>query len=179
MTDLLTHVLVAYAVGTVLRWRSPRVGRRHVALAMAGATLPDLAKVRLLLPGDAVTTVLGVGVSPLAFHRIGPALALALATALLVERDERAAVAVALVAGVCSHFLLDLGVIRAAPTAPPYLYPLTWWRPPNPELYQSSDLLPSLVAVVLAAAVWALDRRRDCRAGGRSSADPESSPEPE
>jgi len=168
MPDLLTHVLVAYVVGTVCRWRFERVERPHVALAMAGATLPDAAKVRLLLPGDGVTTVLGVDFTPLALHRLGPALALAAAGALLVEPEQRRAAAVALVAGVCSHFLLDLGVIRAAPTAPPYLYPLTWWRPPNPELYLSSDVLPSAVATGVAAVVWAVDRRRERRSEGES-----------
>jgi len=159
VTDLLTHVLLAHVCGTALSWRYDAVETRHVALAMAGATLPDASKLSLLV--GSTVEVGGVAFAPIGLHRLGPTLALALATALLVEPAERRAAAVALVAGGLSHLSLDLGVVRAAPTAPPYPFPLSWWRPPNPELYTSSDVVPTVVAVVLAAATLLYDRRRD------------------
>jgi hypothetical protein len=161
VTDLLTHVLVAYALATLLARRTDRLDARHVPLATVGAVVPDAAKLHLLL-GD-TTTLFGTELSWYALQTVGGIAALVGLCALAVERAERRAAALALAGGATVHLLLDLGVTRVDGRAPPYLYPLTWWGVPSPGLYLSSDPWPSLAALALAGAVAVaprLSRRR-------------------
>ncbi|MFB6282146.1 MAG: metal-dependent hydrolase [Haloferacaceae archaeon] len=166
MTDLLTHVLVAYLLATLAERRTALLDRRHVPLAMVGAVVPDVAKVHLLL-GDPGLAVFGVPASWYALQTVGGVAALvALGAALIGPAERRRALAL-LGAGAASHMLLDLPVKRADGLSPPYLYPLTWWRPPSPNLYLSSDVWPSLAAVAAVAALLAVRRyRADRDAGG-------------
>jgi hypothetical protein len=154
MPDLLAHVLFGYAVFTLLTARVEAVEARHVPLGMVGAALPDLAKVRLLVPSGTVGDLLGAPFSWLAVHRLGAAVALAGLGALAVSRAERRTVFGVLLAGALGHLGLDAFVVRAAGLTPPYLYPLSWWRPPSGDLYLSSQRWPTLVALGLAAAVY-------------------------
>jgi membrane-bound metal-dependent hydrolase YbcI (DUF457 family) len=158
MTDLLTHVLAAYVLARVAVWRLDWLADRHVALAMLGATVPDAAKLYLLL-GGIRHTIAGVEVSLLALQTVGAALAFVAIGGLLVPPRERRPALSALTAGVVLHVALDYLVVRTGGRSPPYLYPLTWGQLPPGNLYLSADVWPSLVALVAAAAVWLLDRR--------------------
>ena len=162
MTDLLTHVLAAYVLARVASWRLDWLADRHVALAMLGATIPDAAKVYLLL-GGIRHTVAGVEVSLLALQTIGAALVFVAIAGLQVPPRERRPAMVALTAGVVLHIALDYLVVRTGGRSPPYLYPLTWAQLPTGNFYLSADVWPSLVALVVAGSVWLLDRRK--RAG--------------
>jgi hypothetical protein len=152
VTDLLTHVLVAY-VAVALLAAAGRVDDRYVPVAMGGAVIPDLAKAQWVVGGGTVEGVLGTPFSWLPFHRLGGAVAVAGIVALLFAR-ERARVFAVLAAGAGSHFVLDALIERANGLSPPYLYPVTWSRPPSGGLYLSSDYWPVVVAVVAAVAVW-------------------------
>jgi hypothetical protein len=161
VTDLLTHVLVAYALAALAARRTDRLDARHVPLATVGAVVPDAAKLHLLL-GD-TTTLFGTELSWYALQTVGGIATLVGLCALAVERAERRAAALALTGGAAVHLVLDLGVTRVDGRAPPYLYPLTWWEVPSPGLYLSADPWPSLVALALAGAVAVaprLSRRR-------------------
>lgn len=154
MPDLLTHVLLAYAAIALATRASDRLSAHHVPVAMVGAAVPDLAKIGLLVDFDAVSAALGVPVSPLAFHRFGGVVVLAGIGALLVHRRERRLVFGLLSIAGAGHLILDAFVIRADGLAPPYLYPLTWWRPPAGSLYLSSDAWPAAIAILTAGLVW-------------------------
>jgi len=52
VTDVLTHVLVGYVIGTLLSIRYERLRRAHVTLVMIGALSPDFAKIDLLFPDE-------------------------------------------------------------------------------------------------------------------------------
>lgn len=160
MTDLLTHVAVAYALATLLAWRSDRVDRGLVAAFVVGSVAPDVSKVSLLVTRDEFHALLGVDVWFVGLHTLGGVLAMAAGGALLVDRETRWPVFAALTLGGCLHLGLDLGVVRADGMAPPYLYPLTWWRPPSLDWYLSSDVWPSLLSVPVALVVLWWDRRR-------------------
>jgi membrane-bound metal-dependent hydrolase YbcI (DUF457 family) len=132
---------------------------------MVGAAVPDAAKVYLLL-GGVRTTVAGVEVAWLALQTLGAGLAFALVGALLVPPRERRPVVATLVGGVCLHVGMDYFVIRTGGLAPPYLYPFTWTQLPAGNLYLSADAWPALVAVAVAALVFAVDRRRTADSTG-------------
>lgn len=158
MTDLLTHVLAVYVLGSLLSWRIG-IPERYVPVAMVGAVLPDLSKVHLVVSAERVTALLGMPFSWLPIHRLGGTALLVVGAALWFERDERRPALGALAAGAGSHYALDLLLKRADGAAPAYLYPLSWWRPPAGDLLLSSDLWPAIPAVVLAAAARYAGRR--------------------
>ncbi|MFD1644698.1 hypothetical protein [Haloarchaeobius litoreus] len=166
MSDLLTHVLAAFVVATVASWYLPWLARRHVPLAVAGAVAPDLAK-GSLVTGDTQVTLAGVTGSWDALQTVGVVTCLAVAGAMLVDRSERRVALAALLGGAWLHVSMDYMVIRAGGVAPPYLYPLTWARLPSLDVYLSSSLWPSLVAVPVAALVWYVDRRGQAHGNGR------------
>ncbi|MFB6301652.1 MAG: metal-dependent hydrolase [Haloferacaceae archaeon] len=159
MTDLLTHVLVAYLLATLVERRTSRLDRRHVPVVMVGALVPDVAKVHLVL-GDPVSAVAGVDASWYALQTVGGVAALVAIGAVLIGPDERRRALGLLAAGAASHMLLDVPVQRADGLSPPYLYPLTWWRVPSLDLYLSSDVWPALVAVAAVAALFIVRRCR-------------------
>lgn len=158
MTDLLTHVLAAYLLGAVVSRYWNRFDRRHVPLVMAGSVVPDAAKV-YLLTGAHRTTVAGVEISWLALQTLGVTMSVAAIGALLIAPRERRAAFAALAAGVGLHIGLDYPVVRTGGLAPPYLFPVTWVQLPAGDLYLSSDVWPSLVALGLAVATWIVRRR--------------------
>jgi len=164
MTDLLTHVLAAYVVGTAATWRVGWLQPRHVPLVMVGSVLPDAAKV-YLLTGSLRATVAGVEVSWLALQTVGVAVTLAVAGSLLVPPAERRPTLSALVGGVLLHVGLDYPVVRAGGYAPPYLYPFSWHQFPSTDVYLSSDGWAAVVAMSAAVLVWTVERYRSNRVG--------------
>lgn len=156
MTDLVTHVLFAYVELTVLAWRFNWIRRRMVPIGMAGAVLPDLSKIHVVVSSNSVERLIGIPFSWHPFHRVGGLVAVAGCLAVFFERSERWPSFGFLVAGGLSHLFLDVLIKRANGLAPPYLYPVSWWRPPAGNLYLSSDLWPAGVAVasVLALQIW-------------------------
>lgn len=159
MADLLTHVLTAYVLATLAVWCFSRVRPRYVPLAMAGAVVPDAAKVYFAL-GGIRHTVAGVEVSLLALQTLGVAVAVALVGTTLVAPEERSGALPALLGGIGLHVVLDYLVVRTGGYAPPYLYPMTWAELPSVNVYLSSDVWPSVLAVTAAVAVWGYGRLR-------------------
>lgn len=159
MPDLLTHVLLVYAVTTVLCWRFDWLETRFIPVAMAGTVIPDLVKVELIVPAFVIESVLGIPFSWRPIHRVGGAVVLVGLFALLFDRADRRRVLVVAMFGALSQFPLDGLIRRANDLSPPYLYPITWWQPPAGNLYLSSDLWPVLPALVLAGLVWWLNDR--------------------
>ncbi len=156
MADLLTHVLAAYALATAARWRLG-FDRRWVPPAMGGAALPDLVKLRLLVGPGTVESLLGLRFSYDAVPTLGGVLLLAGAVALAFDAPRRAYGFVLL--GGCSALVLDGLRVFADGRAGAYLYPVTWWHPPTPGLYVSSDPRVLAVALAVAGAVALADRR--------------------
>lgn len=159
MADLLTHVLFVYIILTVSSWYVDML-RSYVSVAMIGAVIPDLAKIRLVLGSDAIEAALNVPFSWFPVHRAGGILAVAGLGSLFFIRTHRLRGFVGLCFGASTGLLLDTLVIRANGVVPPYLYPFSWWQPPSLDLYLSSDVWPALVVIPLAVGVWWVDRFR-------------------
>jgi len=159
VTDLLTHVLVAATATIAATWRIDDLARRHVAIAAAGAVVPDAAK-GYLLTGTTEVAAFGVEASWYALQTFGASLGLVAAGTLAFESEERPAVFGSACLGVGTHLALDLLVIRTDGTAPRYLYPFVWWHPPSADILLSSDVWPAAVALPVALAALLYDRRR-------------------
>ncbi len=160
MADLLSHVLVAYVLLTVASWRVEAVSRRWVAVGMGGAAIPDLSKVGLLVPARVVEGTLGVPFSYGPVSALGGAMVVGGVVALLFGRTHRRRAFAVLVAGSVTSLFVDSLRLTVDGRATRLFYPLTWWRPPSPGLYLTSDPRVLGVAVALATAVFLLDRRQ-------------------
>jgi len=159
MPDLLSHALLAYTLCTLLalryRWLTPQ----YVTVGMAGAFLPDLAKVDLALDGAIVGDALGIPFDWFGFHTLGGTLVVVLVGVVLAASEERRRVAALLALGAASHLAADAFLLKAAERSYPVFWPLTPYHPPTPGLYLSTDVWPSLATGLLALGAWLLVRR--------------------
>lgn len=158
MADLLTHVLVAYALLTAASWRVGWLGPRWVAVGMGGAAVPDLLKVERVVDESVVEGVLGVPFEYAPISSLGGLVVLAGVVALLFGERRRRVYGLLVVGGAASLVLDGLRVFVDG-HAGFWLYPL-WWRPPTPSLYVTSDPRVLLAALAVSGAVFVVDRRR-------------------
>lgn len=158
MPDLLTHTFIAYSLGTLFSWRFEWLDARSVTVAMAGAFIPDIAKITLLVPGNRVAAALDLPFSWLGIHTAGGALLCVLIGVILVPPAERQRVFALLALGASSHLIADAFLIKAYGHSYPLLWPLTAYAPPTPGLYLSTDFWPAFATGALAIGVLLLDR---------------------
>lgn len=157
MADLLTHVLVAFVLATVLSWWLGSISPAMVAAAMVGAVLPDLNRLELVLPATTVEALLGLPWTWTVLHRLGGTLAVIVLVGLAVHRDQRTMVVGMLVLGAASHYLLDALLWQADGVVAPLGWPLIDWQPAFEGWYRSMDRWPAVVATVLIVAVAVAD----------------------
>ena len=156
MAELLTHVLVVYVLLTVGSWWVDGLTARWVPIGMAGAMIPDLVKVGILVDSEVVEGVLGIPFSYGPISTVGGVLVIAAGITLwFTERRPR--VFGLLVAGGVSSLALDGLRMYADGQASFWVYPL-WWRPPTPNLYVTSDPRVTVAALVVSASVFLVDR---------------------
>lgn len=159
MADLLSHVLLAYVALIVASWRVDAVSRRWVVVGMGGAAVPDLSKVGIVVPSRAVEGALGVPFSYGPVSAVGGVVVIGGLIALLFGRGSRRRAFAFLVAGGVASLFVDALRLSIDGRASSLLYPLTWWGPPSPNLYLTSDPRVLVVSVALATVVFLLDRR--------------------
>jgi MFS superfamily sulfate permease-like transporter len=167
MADLLSHVLVAYVLFTLADWRVEAVTRRWVVVAMGGAAIPDLVKLSIVVDPRTFEKAVGLPLSYHPFSTLGGVVLVAGLIALLFGREYRRRAWGFLVAGGVTSLVVDGLRLSINGRAGTLLYPLTWWGPPSPNLYLTSDPRVLVVTLVVTAVVFVLDRRRSTRADGR------------
>jgi hypothetical protein len=160
MPDLLSHALIAYTLCTALSWRLDWLSPAYVTVGMAGAFIPDIRKIQILVPPERVEALLGIPFDWVAVHRFGGAAVAMLVGVVLAAEGERRRVAGLLSLGAGSHLLADSLLRNASGRSFPLLWPLTEYVPPTPGLYHSTDVWPAVVLGAIAAAVWWLRYRR-------------------
>jgi len=156
MAELLTHVLAAYVLLTVTSWGLDGLTARWIPVGMAGAIIPDLVKVRLLVDAEIIEGLLGIPFSYGPVSSLAGVLVIAAGITLAFTEARRRAFAL-LVAGGASSLALDGLRMFADGQASFWLYPI-WWRPPTPNLYVTSDPRVTVAAVAVSAGVFLLDR---------------------
>ena len=159
MPDILTHVLAAYTIATLLALRYDWLGSRYATIAMIGALVPDTTKIKLLVDSAQVEAWLGVPFSWGALHTLGGSIVIVLAGGVLVGRDHRKPVLLALVLGMLSHHALDLLIAHPAGHGYDLFGPLTGYPRPVAGLFHRSDRWPALVAAIAALGAYLLRYR--------------------
>lgn len=169
MAELLSHVLHAFVLFTVLSWWVGWLTRRWVAVGMVGAILPDLNRIDMLVDGDTIEAVIGIPWGWGGLHTVGGVLLLAAIGAVLFsDRHEQLRAFGLLTGGAVLHLVVDSLKLWADGFAGAYWYPLTWYRPPTPGLYVSADRWVTVASVALAVVVFAADRWYRNRASQRT-----------
>ncbi|MFO8110071.1 MAG: metal-dependent hydrolase [Thermoplasmata archaeon] len=154
MADLLSHVLVAYSLGTILSWRYKDIKKHHITFLMIGAALPDLTRIALIIdPGRVgwitfnffpLHTVIGVGIT---------------ATILSTMVKDDLALPF-LFSGALTHLFLDSLLINVTGHSYPMFWPVTAYAPPTPGLYLSTDVGTAMIAGAAAILVWTFHRKK-------------------
>lgn len=155
MADLLTHVLVPYILLTVLGWFL-EVPSHWIPVAMGGAAIPDLVKIRVLLDETVIQEALGVSFSYAPISSLGGVLVIAAGITVAFERKDRTRVYGLLVLGGVISLVVDGLRVFADGYASYWLYPL-WVRPPTPSLYVTSDARVLLVTLSISGLVTLID----------------------
>lgn len=157
--DLLAHALVAFTVSLVVSWRVNWITQPYVTVCMAGAFIPDLAKIDLVLENMLIEQILGIPFDWFALHTGGGAMLSVLIGGLIVVPRERLRVLAMLSLGAVSHLLADALLITPSGRSYPILWPLTRFTPPTPGLYLSTQPEPMVIAAGIAIGVWILTLR--------------------
>lgn len=158
MPDLLAHALIAYTLAVLLSWRYDWLTGPYVTVAMAGAFIPDMAKIRLILPSR--MKFFGVWIDWGGLHTGGAALLSVLIGVTLVAPRHRKRVFALLSLGAASHLVADALLSTVSGRSYAIFYPLTPYRPPTPGLYMSTQPEPTILAAVAALLVWLVTRYR-------------------
>lgn len=154
MPDLLTHVLLAYALGTLLAARYDWVTPAYVTMAMVGALVPDLNHVSVLVADVTVAETLGIPFSWGGLQTGGGVALVLLVGVVLVEPGERCRVGPLLALGAASHLLADALIRLPDGHSQSIFWPVTRYQPPSPGLYLSTDFWPLITTAMVAAVAW-------------------------
>ena len=154
MTDVLTHVLTGFVLGTTLSFRFNWLDRRFITIVMLGAILPDVTKIGLVVPSETVQEALGLPFYWFVLHTPFGTVITASLTALLVGDDYRNRVFGLLLVGAGSHFVLDSLLINPSRFSYVLFWPVATELAPLPMLILSSDQWPAAVALCAAVAAW-------------------------
>lgn len=161
MPDLLAHALIAYTAALLLSWRYVWITPPYTTVAMAGAFVPDLTKVRLLVRSGYVEHLLNIPFHWGALHTTGGAIVAVLIGVTVVTRRHRTRVGLLLSLGAATHLVADALLLTPSGRSYAVLWPLTRWHPPTPGLYLSTQPEPTLVAAAVALGVWLVTRVRE------------------
>lgn len=168
MPDMLAHVFIAYSVVRVLSWRFEWIVSPYVTLGMVGAFIPDLVKIKLLLPEWRVQQLLGVPFSWGSLTTGGSVLLSTLIGVVLLSSAERRKGGLMLAVGAGSHLVADSFLLTPSRRTVQFLWPVSQYRVPSPGLYLSTQPEPTLVTGAVALLVWLGHRYRKRNAGESS-----------
>ncbi|XVH32013.1 metal-dependent hydrolase [Haloferacaceae archaeon DSL9] len=154
MPDILTHALVGYALATLLSFRYRWLTPPYVTVAMMGALIPDMVKIKILLPSAQMEALLGIPFSWDAIHTVGGSFVAVLIGTALAGAGYRRRVFGLLLFGTLSHHVLDALLLNPSGYSYDVLWPLTGYHFPTPNLFLSTDRWPAVVAGAAALCVY-------------------------
>ncbi|MFW6305204.1 MAG: metal-dependent hydrolase [Candidatus Saliniplasma sp.] len=155
--DLLTHVLVAFSVGIILSWRFKWISRNYITIIMLGAVLPDLTRIGLIIEPAYIENTFGVPFSWSPLHTIAGVFIIILLLTLVVHERYSKPVFILLVLGAFTHLFMDSFLLTTTGTSYTVFFPITFYNPPTPGFYLSTDMWPSMVSALAASVIWSID----------------------
>lgn len=161
MTDILTHVLAGFVLGTVMSFRLDWLRGPFITIVMLGAVIPDFTKISMIISSEYVESLIGLPFDWFAFHTPFGAVITAGIGALLIDENYRVRVFGLLLTGAASHFVLDALLMNPSRFSYVLLWPFVTVLTPLPMYLLSSDQWPAILATGAAAAVWYVRRRAD------------------
>jgi len=163
MAEWLSHVLLAYALFTVVGWYVEWLDRKWVAVGVVGSILPDLSRLQLVASNEFMTAILGVPFNWSGLHTLGGAVVLsAIGAVLFATRQQQYRAFLLLFAGALWHLIVDLPQMYAdgLMVTNQYLFPLPPWRFSTPGWYVSADRWVVVVSFAIALGVFVVDYYR-------------------
>lgn len=158
MPDLLAHAFIAYSICRVLSWRFEWVSTHYVTLGMVGAFIPDVVKIKLLLPSWKIQQLLGIAFDWGSLATGGGVLLSTLVGVVLLSVDERRKGGTVLAIGAISHLIADSLLLTPTGRGVQFFWPLTQYRPPAPGIYLSTQPEPTIVTGCIALLIWITHR---------------------
>ena len=160
MPDLLAHVFIAYSVCRILSWRLSWLTNQYITLGMVGAFIPDLVKIKLVIPDWRVEQLLGVPFSWESFTTGGGVLLSTLIGVVLLSATERRKGGIVLALGALTHLIADSLLRTPTGRSTQLLWPITQYTTPTPGLYLSTQTEPAIVTGGFAILVWGIHQYR-------------------
>lgn len=161
MPDLLSHVLLAYTLSTILTWRFSWITPPYRTVCMVGALVPDMYKIYLLVPENTIESLIGLPFDWFALRTGGGVLVAVLVGGLFVDSRERVRVLAMLGVGAASHLIADLFLRTPSGETYPIFWPITSYRPHTPNLYLSTDPAVTVMFALFALTIYYVTWRRE------------------
>ena len=165
MPDLLAHVFIAYVICRLLSLRVSWLTRPYVTVGMVGAFIPDLVKIKLLLPSGVVSQALGVPFDWGSLTTGGGTLLSVLIGVVLLNSSERRRGGGILAIGAGSHLFADSLLQTPTGHTVQLFWPVSQYKVSSPGLYLSTQPEPMLVTGAVATVVWLAWRSRRSTVG--------------
>jgi hypothetical protein len=153
MPDWVTHILVAWTLCRILRFKFDEFNSANTMLVITGGLIPDLAKIVLGLKFigiDAYDYLATLHIPSGSFIVAG-------IISLLFPEKKKAFLFLGL--GVLTHYCLDI-ILEHVSGGIYLLYPFSWWQW-QLEITNSSDYLITLLALCIASIVYLIGREVD------------------
>lgn len=154
MADLLSHAFIAYTLCTILAVRYAWLTPQYVTVGMAGALIPDVAKIDLVVDSALIGNGIGVPFDWFGIHTFGGVVVAILVGVTLAGASERTRVGGLLALGAGSHLVADALLLNASGRSYHVFWPATEYVPPTPGLYLSTDIWPAALTGLVALAAW-------------------------
>lgn len=158
MPDLLAHVFIAYSICRVASWRVEWLTTPYVTLGMVGAFIPDIVKIKLLLPSESIEAILDVPFDWGSLATGGGTLLSVCVGLVLLRSSERRRGGVLLAVGAGSHLLADSLLLTPTGRSVQLIWPLSQYKIPTPGLYLSTQPEPMILTGAIAFFIWGLHR---------------------
>ncbi len=149
MAEILTNVLAAYVLVTVLSFRYEWITPRYVTVAMIGVIMPNLNRMELLVPEHLLEVMFCLPFTWRPFHTLSGSLVVSICP-LLVLPDNRLRVFSLLALGAVSDHVIDFLLINVSRRSPEALWSSSTYYPPSPNLFRSSDRWPAAIEMSVA-----------------------------
>lgn len=153
MPDWITHIVVAWTICRILRFKYSEFDAANTMIVITGALIPDLAKVVLGFK------LLGIGdfeyFAPI--HLPTGSFIIAGMISLLFPKKKKTFIFLGL--GVFTHYALDL-ILEHVSGGIYLFYPFSWWQG-QLDFTNSSDYLITILALAVAGLVYLIAREID------------------